>query len=121
MMRWWRVQLDQKAEAMENARKAEDAEADDAGRALLGLKGVREAVGAMAEKARTEQREQREIARMERLTKALPGLTLEELRDAWKVYDRPAERALIQAQAARMGYLGDDLKQAQDRIDQQQP
>jgi len=121
MLRWWRTHLDQKAEAMENAREAEDAEAHETGQALLGLKGVREAVEAMATKARDELREQRALYRMERLTKALPNLTLEQLREAWKFYDRPSERALIQAQAARMGYLGNDLKHAQERIDQHHP
>jgi len=121
MMRWWRQHLEAKAGAMENAHKAEDAGAEEAGKALLGLKGVREAVEAMNEKARAAKREERELARMERLTKALPCMTLEALRDAWKVYDRPTERAMIQAQAARVGYLGEELKAAQERIDQVQP
>lgn len=117
-LRWWRHHLEQKAEAMELALKAEDAQAEETGRGLLALPGVREAVAAMASKAKEERREADAIARMKRLKAELPKMDRDQLRMAWKIYNRPNERALIQQQAARSGYFNDEIKAAQKAIDQ---
>ena len=119
MIRWWRLHLDEKAQAMERGLVAEDLAAEEMGRGILSIAGVREAVEAMSAKAKEEARSDDAIARMEKLRKHLPSMSLDELRDAWKLYPLPTERALIQAQAARMGHLGEELKVAQERIDQE--
>lgn len=118
-MRWWRQHLDEKSAAMERVLKSEDAEADETGKALLGLPGIRDAVAAMSMEAKEKKREADAIARMERLKADLPSMDRDALRQAWKVYTRPNERALIQAQAARSGYFNDELKAAQEAIDEQ--
>lgn len=116
-MRWWRRYLAEKAEALESTAKADDAAADQVGRSILSLPRVQEAVEAMSMKAREERRKSDAIARMERLKVQLPKMTKEELRMAWKLYPGAAERALIQAQAARSGYFTDEIKAAQEALD----
>lgn len=119
-LRWWRQYLSDKAEAMEREAKCADAASEEAGKAILGLPDVREAVAAIAANAREEQRESDAVARIERLRAALPAMSREELRMAWKLYDRPMERALIHAQAARSGYFNEEIRAAQEAIDKEQ-
>jgi hypothetical protein len=123
MMRWWRMHLDQKAVAMELAADRAEHETVQAMASNIGAianGGLANVVRSFSEEAKARDRENREMARMDRLKKQLPTMNLKELREAWKTYHLPKERAEIQAQAARMGHLGHDLRIAQELLDNQQ-
>ena len=120
MLRWWRIHLEEKSAQMEIQADRNEHLLEQGMKtaidAMVGT-GLGDAVRAFTLEAKEQQREADALARMDRLRANLPKMDLEALRDAWKVYSRPNERALIQAQAARTGHLGDELKAAQERID----
>jgi len=70
-----------------------------------------------------EEKERSELVRkhnrLAKLREHLPKMKPDELRSAWKVYRDADERSLIQAQAARIGLLGEEFKDAQLKIDEE--
>lgn len=115
--KWFAEYLEEKALARERDADAMEAEKRQAVNGLLSNPTFKKLNEEIRQKRREEEAANGLAARMERLRKHLPTMSPEALRDAWKLHPTGDERKLIQAQAARLGMLGDEIKEAQLKLD----
>lgn len=117
---WFRQYLEQKAAAMERGQHVLEQQQDRHAAELIGsIPGLKTAVNefVLTNKEQTELTKKRK--RIADLTRGLPTMDLEQMREAWKLHPTAEERSLIQAEASRRGFMGDEAKEAQIEIDQQ--
>lgn len=120
MLSWWEEYLSDKALQMElNAGRAEDV-MEQGMKATISqhdTKAISMAVRDFVIDAKERSEHIREQKRVATLKAQLPKMDLHALREAWKVYRTMTERSMIQAEAARKGYLGEEHQQAQYQVD----
>lgn len=119
--KWWAKYLDEKAGQMEITADRQEHELEQGIKKMIAnVPGLSKAVGSFTIQERERQQAEREMARLRTLQNHIPRMSEQELRDAWPLYPGAAERALINAEAARRGLYGEELQAAQLQIDEQE-
>lgn len=122
MLDWWRDYLAEKALQMElGAGRAQDLEEQGMKQAIADIPGGTKALGDAVKEFVIDTKERSELMRtqqrLSKLVERVPLMLPDQLREAWRIYHTAEERSIIQAQAARLGLMGDEAKEAQLQVD----
>ena len=115
---WFGEYLEEKAFAMERGEHVMQQRDEQQAREIIGaVPGLQDAVKEFVVSAKEASDLASKRNRLAKLAHDVPGLTDDGLRECWKIYRLAEERTIIQAEAARRGLLGEELKAAQLEID----
>ena len=115
---WFEEYLEEKAAALERGEHVLQQQQDAHAKATIGaVTGLQDAVKDFVVSAKEASDLASKRNRIAKLAHDIPALTDDGLRACWKIYRLAEERQLIQAEAARRGLLGDEMKAAQLEID----
>lgn len=118
VLRWWRAYLERRIQDQERGMEAEkQARGRETVQALGAVPGLKEMAAKMAAERAAERKEADKAERLAYLRENVGRMQEEELRNEWTLRPYADERAILQAEAARRGMLGDDAKAAQLQID----
>lgn len=121
LLSWWRDYLTEKAEAREHEATREEHVLEQGIKRMVGdIDGLSKAIKEFNMDAKEKSEQVRAARRLSKLKADMPALTDHALREAWRIYRAPLERAAIQAEASRRGMMGDEIKAAQDEADRQE-
>jgi len=115
---WFAEYLEEKAAALERGEHVLQQRQDAHAKATIGaVPGLQDAVKEFVVSAKEASDLASKRNRLAKLAHDIPALTDDGLRECWKIYRLAEERQLIQAEAARRGLLGEEVKAAQLEID----
>lgn len=118
---WFGQYLEEKAAMLERGEHLLQQQAEAHAKAIVTAHpGLKETVAEFVISAKEASDLAAKRTRLAKLERQLPDMTDDAMREAWKLYRTAEERSLIQAEAARRGLLGDDVKAAQLEIDNPQ-
>lgn len=117
---WFGQYLDEKAAAMERGEHLLQQQQEQHAKEIIGtIPELKRAVNEFVMETREARALDAARERRAKLTKQLPTMSDQEMRDAWPLY-HGEDRALIQAEAMRRGLLGEEMKAVQMEIDNPQ-
>lgn len=119
LRKWFAEYLEEKALARERDADVQEAEQRHVVGTLMADPRYKDVLQQVRKEHREKEAAEGLAARLAHLKKHLPGMNAQQLQDAWKLYRTGDERKLIQAQAARVGLLGEEFKAAQLEQDKQ--
>lgn len=108
--KWWKRYLEEKAAERELIGERWEHEQEQMAKGMIAnIPGLKQAVREFTIDARLKAAEEGAIERMRRLEEQLPKMSVDELRDAYRLHTGAKERSAIIRDAQRRGLLGHDV------------